>query len=184
MNYQIDNIPRTFPPRPLTDGERQLLLDWSESAGDFSAFLSQRQSDDPAIYERIVVFLRATKRHLYLVHCPHGSNRWIVASAVERENIGYFPTLRDALNSIQPVTLPARVDGPPNTGKDSVMRFEQALQDTQATIFDLQHRLDAANQRLQSVQAELVEERQTLLEVEETLRAALHVVNEWKSRNE
>ena len=107
MNHHIQSVFRTFP-RPLTNGEHQLLLDWNEFAGDFLAFLSQRQSDDPAIYGGIVVFLRATNRHLYLIHCPQGSNHWIVRSAMDGEEVGLFPTLRAALNYIAPVSLPVR----------------------------------------------------------------------------
>lgn len=92
-----------FPPRPVTDGERQLLLDWIEATGDFSGFVSERRSDDPAIYRRIVILRRATRQRLYVIHCPQGSNWWMVTSATEGEDVGYFATLRAALQFIRPL---------------------------------------------------------------------------------
>jgi hypothetical protein len=106
MDQYVDNVVGERPPRLLTDDERLLLHAWATANGVLSAFVSQRQTDDPAIYRRIVVFRRVTKRHLYLIHCPLGSSGWIVLSAVERDDLGYFPSLRDALNFIRPVTLP------------------------------------------------------------------------------
>ena len=102
MAETIDKSLCSFPPRPVTDGERQLLLDWVETNVDFSAFVSERRSDDPAIYRRIVVLRRATRQRLYLIHCPQGSNWWMVSSAADRENVGFFPTLRAALQFIRP----------------------------------------------------------------------------------
>ncbi|HUB12064.1 MAG TPA: hypothetical protein VMB34_08910 [Acetobacteraceae bacterium] len=99
----MDKALCSFPPRPVTDGERQLLLDWAEASNDLSAFVSERRSDDPGIYRRIVILRRATRQRLYLIHCPLGSNWWMVTSAVERESVGYFPTLRAALNFVRPV---------------------------------------------------------------------------------
>lgn len=104
MLDHLKNVLRTFPPRPITDGERQILLDWIGTTDDLSAFVSERRSDDPAIYRRIVVMRRATRRHLYLVHSPKDSDCWIVVSATEQEDIGRFPTLRAALNYVRSTT--------------------------------------------------------------------------------
>jgi hypothetical protein len=104
MHHHLENVLLTFPPRPITDGERQILLDWIATTDDLFAFVSERRSDDPAIYRRIVVMRRATNRNLYLVHSPKDSDCWLVMSATERENVGYFPTLRAALNYIRPTT--------------------------------------------------------------------------------
>jgi len=109
MDHFIDSVLEGSPPRPLTDEERLIVRAWAEASSVHSAFVSERRTDDPAIYRRIVVLRRVTKRQLYLVHCPQGSNCWIVLSAVERENLGYFPTLRDALNFIRPVSIPAQI---------------------------------------------------------------------------
>ena len=93
----------SFPPRPVTDGERQLLLDWIEASDDLTAFVSERRTDDPGIYRHLVVLRRINRQRLYLIHCPQRSNWWTVLSAAERENVGYFPTLRAALHFIHPV---------------------------------------------------------------------------------
>lgn len=97
-----DKVVCSFPPRPLTRAERQLLLDWTDASGDYSSFISERRSDDPTIYGRIVVQRRATNQYLYLVHCPRGSSWWIVLSAVTGENVGHFATLRAALDFLKP----------------------------------------------------------------------------------
>ena len=107
MLDHLKNVLLTFPPRPITDGERQILLDWIGTTDDLSAFVSERRSDDPAIYRRIVIIRRATKRHLYLIHSPKDSDCWVVVSATEREDVGHFPTLRMALNYIRPTTSSA-----------------------------------------------------------------------------
>ncbi|MGA3401979.1 MAG: hypothetical protein ABSC95_22420 [Acetobacteraceae bacterium] len=105
MDHDTETVLGALPPRPLTDDERQLLRAWTAATEVLSAFVSERRTDDPATFRRIVVIRRATKRQLYLIHCPHGANCWIVVSAVERENLGYFSTLRAALNFIKPATL-------------------------------------------------------------------------------
>ena len=101
MTNLLDNVLLTFPPRPLTDGERQVLQDWATEHDDLIAFVSERRSDDPALYRRIVIARRATHQRLYLVHCPNGAPFWIVRSATEAEDIGRFPTLRTALNLVR-----------------------------------------------------------------------------------
>lgn len=109
MDLYIDNVIEGSPPRLLTHEERLIVRAWAEASSVHSAFVSERRTDDPAIYRRIVVLRRVTKRQLYLVHCPQDSNCWIVQSAVERDNLGYFPTLRDALSFIRPVTMPVQL---------------------------------------------------------------------------
>ncbi len=132
MDPHVENLPRTFPPRPLTDDERQLLLDWINAAKGFSAFVSERHTDDPAIYRRIVVSRRATKQHLYLIHPPKDSVYWIIHSTVSRGYVERFPTLRAALNHIEPITAPARVarssrvDRAPKALREPARRGSQA----------------------------------------------------------
>ena len=106
MDLEIVQVLGAFPPRPLTDDERQLLRAWIAATTVLSAFVSERRTDDPGTVGRIVVYRRVTKRPLYLIHSPHGSSCWVVHSAVERENLGYFPTLRAALNFVRPGALP------------------------------------------------------------------------------
>lgn len=120
----MENVLPIFPPRPLTDGERQLLLDWTAETKAFFAFVSERRNDDPMIYRRIVVSRRATKQPLYLIHCHKNFNLWIMVSVVDGEDVGRFPTLRAALNCISPVTASARGGGPPNDDNSPAMQFE------------------------------------------------------------
>ena len=105
----IDKVLQTFPPRPLTDGERQLVIDWTQAAEEFSAFVSERRVDDPMIFRRIVVSRRRTKQHLYLIHSPIGQDCWIMVSATEGECVGRFPMLRAALDHLCPVMHPVPV---------------------------------------------------------------------------
>lgn len=182
MDHHVDNVQRIFPPRPLTDGERAILLGWSMAVKDFSAFVSERRSDDPAVYRRIVISRRADNRRLYLIHSHQNSDHWIMVSAADREDVGHFPTLRAALNYISPVTISGTPAGVPGADDNSPMRHERVLRDAQAMISYLQGRLHAAEQSLQTAQAELVVERQARLKAEETARAALQAVHEWRSR--
>jgi hypothetical protein len=97
----------TFPPRALTDRERQTLNGWVEATDGLTAFVSERRSDDPAIYRRIVITRRSTNQHAYTIHAPQGLDVWVVVSLTEGENIGRFPTLRTALEFVQPVSVRA-----------------------------------------------------------------------------
>jgi hypothetical protein len=134
MDHPSKDVLRTFPPRPLTDDERLLLLDWIQAAKGFSAFVSERRSDDPAIYKRIVVSRRATKQYLYLIHAPTNSAGWIVLSAIKGEYVERFPTLRAALNYIEPITPPARVAGSSGVARNSVTPCEPPPRRARATI--------------------------------------------------
>jgi hypothetical protein len=117
MDPSTQNILRTSPPRPLTDDERLLLHDWIQAAQRFTAFVSERRTDEPAIYRRIVVSLRATRQHLYLIHAPAEPAGWIMLSIATGEYAGRFPTLRAALDYIEPVALPERRPVPPRPDK-------------------------------------------------------------------
>jgi hypothetical protein len=182
MDQHVRNVQRIFPPRPLTDGERAILLGWSMSAKDFTAFVSERRSDDPAIYRRIVISRRADNRRLYLIHSHQNSDHWIMVAAADQEEVGHFPTLRAALNYISPATLAASGTSAPGDDNDSAERHERALRDAQATISYLQGKLHAAEQDLHTAHAELAVERQARRMAEETARAALQAVHEWRSR--
>jgi hypothetical protein len=117
MDLASQNALRTSPPRPLTDDERQLLLDWKQAAQDYSAFVSERRSDEPAIYRRIVVSLRATRQHLYLIHGSTEPACWIIISIETGEYVESFPTLRAVLNYIEPVAIPDRRSARPRVQK-------------------------------------------------------------------
>jgi hypothetical protein len=92
----------TFPVRPPTDGERDILRCWIAAADGFSAFVSERRGDDPGLYRRIVISRRRTKQRAYIVQAPQGRDVWIVVSAIDGDDIGRFLTLREALNFVQP----------------------------------------------------------------------------------
>ena len=92
----------TFPPRPLTDGEREILRAWSTEVDDVFAFVSERRSDDPTIYRRIVISRTSTGQRLYIVRPPQGHDSWLVISAKEGEDLARCPTLRAALNFVKP----------------------------------------------------------------------------------
>jgi hypothetical protein len=100
-----NNVLLTFPPRPLTDWEQETLRGWLEAVDGFTAFVSQRRRDDPAIYRRIVISRRRTKQHAYTIHAPQGVDAWIVVSVTEGEDIASFPTLRAALEFVQPLSV-------------------------------------------------------------------------------
>jgi hypothetical protein len=103
-----------FPARPLRPDERALVLEWIAAAGDIAlAYVSTRESDDPALKDRIVVMADPEKGPSHLVHAPMGRNIWMVFSAGRRTRIQRFQTLRAALNSIRPVLVkPGAADEP------------------------------------------------------------------------
>ena len=92
----------TFPPRPLTNGEREVLREWAKEVGDILAFVSERRNDDPAIYRRIVISRTSASQRLYLIRPPQGNDPWLVLSAIEGEDVARCPTLRAALNFVKP----------------------------------------------------------------------------------
>jgi hypothetical protein len=100
MSDHIEHVLQVFPPRPLSDGERQILLDWIGVAEAFSAFFSARRDDPPEMYNRIVVSHRLTNRPLYFIHCSTDSGSWLMVSSNEGEGLGHFRTLRAALRDI------------------------------------------------------------------------------------
>lgn len=102
LTHHMNHVPMTFPPRPLTDGEREILRSWATAVDDVFAFVSERRSDDPTIYRRIVITRTSTGQRLYFIRPPHGNDFWQVLSAREGEDIARCPTLRAALNFVRP----------------------------------------------------------------------------------
>jgi hypothetical protein len=100
---RMTHVLMTFPPRPLTDGERETLRVWATEVDDVAAFVSERRSDDPAIYRRIVISRASTGQRLYFIRPPHSNDSWLVLSAKESEDIARCPSLRAALNFVRPV---------------------------------------------------------------------------------
>ena len=92
------------PPQALSDDNRELLQEWTAAASrTVIAYVSRRATDNSAFYGRIVVTERRSRMPHYLIHCPGGTNTWIVASVSEKSEVGRFPTLRAALNFVRPV---------------------------------------------------------------------------------
>jgi hypothetical protein len=103
QKHHMSRAIETFPPRPLTQGEREILHAWITGADDVFAFVSERRSDDPTIYRRIVISRSSTGQRLYLIRPPQGNDPWLVLSATEGEDVARCPTLRSALNFVRPV---------------------------------------------------------------------------------
>jgi hypothetical protein len=104
MPNRTGDVLRTFPPRPLNPDERALVEMWLSVACDVaSAYVSERRSDDPALYRRVVVTLGPEPGPSYLVHAPAGISCWLVTSVGHGCEVRTFDTLRAALNSIRPV---------------------------------------------------------------------------------
>jgi hypothetical protein len=89
--------------RLVSDGERELVKQWAAAASNVMAYISQRRGDEPGLCGQVVVVDRKSRRVLYSVYGPEGSDFWVVLSAFEMEEIGRFPTLRVALNFVRPV---------------------------------------------------------------------------------
>jgi hypothetical protein len=112
MTDRTDQVLRTFPPRPLNPDERELVSSWLASTGDISsAYVSERRSDDPAIYHRIVVALGPGPAPSYLIHAPTGVTCWLVTKVGGDPEVHRYDSLRAALNSIRPV-FPAATPEP------------------------------------------------------------------------
>jgi hypothetical protein len=104
MTDRAGDVLRTFPPRPLNPSERTLVDAWLAATGDVaSAFVSERRSDDPALYRRIVITIGPEPGPSYLIHAPAGISCWLVSTAGRDPKVQRFDSLRAALNSIRPV---------------------------------------------------------------------------------
>lgn len=104
MPNRAGDVLRTFPPRPLNPDERALVATWLARTGDVaSAFVSERRSDDPALYRRIVIGIGPEPKPSYLIHAPTGISCWLLTSVRQGSGVQKFDSLRSALNSIRPV---------------------------------------------------------------------------------
>ena len=93
-----------YPPRDLAPHERQLVHDWLALAGDVpAAYVSERRTDDPALYRRIVISLTANAEPTHLIHAPTGMRLWVKVTVAPDMRIEMFDTLAAALNSIRRV---------------------------------------------------------------------------------
>ena len=106
MTDRTGDVLRTFPPRPLNPDERALVATWLAATCDVaSAYVSERRSDDPAIYRRVVVTLGPDRAPSYLVHAPVGLTCWLVSRVGRGGDVQRHDTLRSALNAIRPVFI-------------------------------------------------------------------------------
>lgn len=93
-----------FPPRAITPPEVELFRQWLSRAGDIPlAYVSERRSDDPRLYRRIVIKMDPDREPMCTVHAPSVGSRWIVTFLGRPYSVAVYKSLQDALNSIAPV---------------------------------------------------------------------------------
>ena len=113
MTDNAINVFLTFPPRCLGDGERQIVKEWLAAAPDIAtAFVSERRSDNPAYFRKVVIIESGSRVPSFLVHCPNGTNLWLVSSLAEQDDVRQYPDLRAALHAIRPVPATAARGAP------------------------------------------------------------------------
>jgi hypothetical protein len=96
----------SFPPRQLGTTERELFNEWLSRAGDVSlAYVSDRRSDDPRLYGRIVIRVDPDGEQAYTIHATSVGTAWLVIFLDQTADAEAYDTLRDALNSIRPVLI-------------------------------------------------------------------------------
>ena len=98
MPKPVVDILLTFPPRMLSPTE------WLRLAGDVpSAYVSERRSDDPAFFGRVVIATGSDTKPSHTIHAPAESTLWLLTSMGPPQSVRQFNTLHDALNSVRPV---------------------------------------------------------------------------------
>jgi hypothetical protein len=111
---------RHSPARALTPEERAIVAEWLAAAGDIaSAYVSDRRTDDPALYRCVVIITKPDDGPSHLVHAPSNQNVWIVYLLGQESDVQTFSTLPTALNSIRPVLLTTGPGKPPDPSKVS-----------------------------------------------------------------
>ncbi|HET6234718.1 MAG TPA: hypothetical protein VFE41_07105 [Acetobacteraceae bacterium] len=104
MSGRTLDLQQTFPARPLRPDERELVAEWLAAAGnDSSAYVSDRRTDEPAIYRRIAISADGDGAFTHLIHAPFHSNVWMVLHVRHKPEIHHFESLQDALNFVRPV---------------------------------------------------------------------------------
>ena len=95
---------RHSPARALTPAEHATVAEWLAAAGDISsAYVSDRRTDDPAMYRCVVIVTKPDDGPSHLIHAPDNENLWVVFAVGKGSKARTFPALRTALNSIRPV---------------------------------------------------------------------------------
>jgi hypothetical protein len=104
MPKSVVDILLTLPPRILSPTEQALVQEWLRLAGDLPmGYVSQRRSDDPALFGRVVIATGPDTKPSHTIHSPGESALWLVTSMGPPQNVRQFNTLHDALNSVRPV---------------------------------------------------------------------------------
>jgi hypothetical protein len=108
MPSNADNVILTFPPRPITLWQRNVVAEWfagtQQQGLDIArAYVSERRGDDPMIAGRIAVVVWPNQEPTHLIYSPAESTFWVVSSAPSWGDLHRFGTLQAALNSIRPV---------------------------------------------------------------------------------
>jgi hypothetical protein len=76
------------------------------AAGDIaSAYVSDRRTDDPAMYRCVIVITNSDEGPSHLVHAPIDEAVWVVFRVGKGSRVEKYQTLRSALNSIRPVLV-------------------------------------------------------------------------------
>jgi hypothetical protein len=104
MSDDATNVFLTFPPRSLADGEREMVRHWFAGTSDLAtAYVSERRGDDPTHFRKIVIIEAGSRQPAWLVHCPNGTEVWLVTPQREGMGARYYTSLRAALESIRPL---------------------------------------------------------------------------------
>jgi hypothetical protein len=104
MTDRTGDVLHTFPPRPPNPDERALVNEWLAATCNIaSAYVSERRTDDPAMYRRIAVTVGPQCTPSYLIHAPAGTSCWLVSSIGHGSEVKCYDSLKSALNSIRDV---------------------------------------------------------------------------------
>jgi hypothetical protein len=94
----------TFPPRLVSPPERELVIQWLSRAGDVPlTYVSERRSDDPALFARIIIGIGPGIGPTHLIHAPKTMNDLWCKTTISPLQVEIFDSLRAALNSIRDV---------------------------------------------------------------------------------
>ena len=88
----------------LSPVEQVLVQEWIGLGNDVPlAYASQRRSDDPAFFGRVVIATGPDAKPSHTIHTPGESALWLLTSMGPPRSVWQFNTLHDALNLLRPV---------------------------------------------------------------------------------
>ena len=91
------------PARALTPAEHAVVAEWMAAAGDIaSAYVSDRHTDDPAMYRCVVIVTNSADGPSHLIHAPVDEDIWVTFALGKGAKMRTFPSLHAALNSVRP----------------------------------------------------------------------------------